>query len=82
MQTQSVITCPVCHHASAETMPTDACQFFYDCKGCGARLKPKSGDCCVFLFVRIGPLSADPAERKVLLMPASAGAVSTVFPIF
>jgi hypothetical protein len=29
-------------------MPTDACQFFYDCKGCGQRLKPKPGDCCVF----------------------------------
>jgi hypothetical protein len=29
-------------------MPTDACQFFYDCKGCGAVLKPKAGDCCVF----------------------------------
>ena len=25
-------------------MPTDACQFFYDCKGCGQRLKPKTGD--------------------------------------
>ena len=29
-------------------MPTDACQFFYDCRGCGERLKPKAGDCCVF----------------------------------
>lgn len=29
-------------------MPTDACQWFYDCKGCGALLKPKAGDCCVF----------------------------------
>jgi hypothetical protein len=29
-------------------MPTDACQFFYDCKGCGERLKPLAGDCCVF----------------------------------
>jgi hypothetical protein len=29
-------------------MPTDACQFFYDCQGCGTRLKPKAGDCCVF----------------------------------
>ena len=34
-------------------MPTDACQFFYDCKGCGARLKPKPGDCCVFWW-RLG----------------------------
>jgi hypothetical protein len=29
-------------------MPTDACQYFYDCKGCGAVLKPNAGDCCVF----------------------------------
>jgi hypothetical protein len=29
-------------------MPTHACQYFYDCKGCGAVLKPKAGDCCVF----------------------------------
>ena len=44
----SVLTCPSCAHTSAEPMPTDACQFFYDCKGCGERLKPKPGDCCVF----------------------------------
>jgi hypothetical protein len=29
-------------------MPMDACQFFYDCRGCGALLQPKPGDCCVF----------------------------------
>jgi hypothetical protein len=29
-------------------MPTDACQYFYDCPACGALLKPKPGDCCVF----------------------------------
>jgi hypothetical protein len=29
-------------------MPADFCQYFYDCKGCGALLKPKAGDCCVF----------------------------------
>ncbi|WP_247296452.1 GDCCVxC domain-containing (seleno)protein [Bradyrhizobium sp. 87] len=44
----STITCPKCGHAAAEVMPTDACQFFYDCKGCGERLKPLPGDCCVF----------------------------------
>ncbi|WP_424947289.1 GDCCVxC domain-containing (seleno)protein [Candidatus Spongiihabitans sp.] len=45
---QSVITCPRCHHEQQETMPTNACQWYYDCKGCGALLKPKPGDCCVF----------------------------------
>ena len=44
----SLLTCPDCGHAERETMPTDACQWFYDCKGCGALLKPRPGDCCVF----------------------------------
>ena len=45
---QSTLTCPHCGHQVTETMPTDACQFFYDCTGCGEMLRPKSGDCCVF----------------------------------
>jgi hypothetical protein len=44
----STITCPLCGHRKTEAMPTDACQYFYDCEGCRAVLKPKSGDCCVF----------------------------------
>jgi len=45
---EATITCPECGHAERETMPTDACQWFYDCKRCGAVLKPKPGDCCVY----------------------------------
>lgn len=45
---QSTIICPSCGHEATETMPTDACQFYYDCKGCGALLRPNAGDCCVF----------------------------------
>lgn len=44
----STVTCPKCNHVETETMPTDACQWFYDCKGCGILLKPKEGDCCVY----------------------------------
>ncbi|MCG6876283.1 MAG: hypothetical protein LJE97_14450 [Betaproteobacteria bacterium] len=44
----SVITCPQCGTARREEMPTDACQFFYECTGCHAVIKPRSGDCCVF----------------------------------
>ncbi len=29
-------------------MPTSACQFFYECKACGALLRPNEGDCCVY----------------------------------
>jgi hypothetical protein len=45
---ESLIACPHCGTAKAETMPTNACQFFYVCSGCGAKLRPKGGDCCVF----------------------------------
>lgn len=45
---QSTITCPNCQYQKEELMPIDACQFFYECENCGAVLKPKSGDCCVF----------------------------------
>lgn len=48
MNLQSTITCPNCGSVKTETMSTDACQFFYDCASCGVRLKPKTGDCCVF----------------------------------
>jgi hypothetical protein len=48
MQLQSILTCPNCGHQATERMPTDACQFFYDCRACGTRLKPKPGDCCVY----------------------------------
>ena len=44
----SVLQCPLCHHAESLTMPTDACVFFHPCTGCGALLRPKAGDCCVF----------------------------------
>ena len=45
---QSTITCPHCGYKKEETMPTDACQFFYNCENCHFELKPKQGDCCVF----------------------------------
>ncbi|PZR73808.1 MAG: hypothetical protein DLM73_09750 [Chthoniobacterales bacterium] len=45
---QSIITCPQCGQGSEETMPTNACLFFYDCPACHERLKPAPGDCCVF----------------------------------
>jgi hypothetical protein len=48
IQLESTLTCPECGHQTVGTMPADACRFFYDCAGCGKRLKPKEGDCCVF----------------------------------
>jgi hypothetical protein len=45
---KSILTCPHCGFQKEETMPTDSCQFFYECTNCHATLKPKKGDCCVF----------------------------------
>src|SRR5262249_60414294 len=59
---QSVIMCPNCHTSRAETMPSDACQFFYECTGCGVRLKPKQGDCCV--FCSYGSLPCPPIQAE------------------
>jgi hypothetical protein len=45
---QSVVMCPKCGYQKKETMPTEACQYFYQCTNCKTTLKPKQGDCCVF----------------------------------
>jgi hypothetical protein len=44
----STLTCPHCGHREMLEMPTDSCRVFETCPGCGATLRPKSGDCCVF----------------------------------
>lgn len=45
---KSVLTCPNCAHKKEEEMPTEACQFFYECEGCKELIRPKQGDCCVY----------------------------------
>ncbi|MGX5201197.1 GDCCVxC domain-containing (seleno)protein [Aliikangiella sp. IMCC44632] len=45
---QSKITCPKCGFSKVETMPTNACQWYYECKGCKTLLKPLQNDCCVY----------------------------------
>ncbi|WP_254429665.1 GDCCVxC domain-containing (seleno)protein [Ruegeria atlantica] len=45
---ESTLTCPNCGHSQTEKMPTNACQWFYECKSCKTVLKPLEGDCCVY----------------------------------
>lgn len=47
-QMRSTLTCPQCGHRHDETMPTDYCQWFYECTHCQAVLRPAAGDCCVY----------------------------------
>lgn len=46
--TRSTLTCPQCGYVAREEMPSNACQYFYDCRGCGRVLRPLPGDCCVY----------------------------------
>lgn len=62
IELSSAITCPECGHQALETMPTDACQFFYDCKGCGVLLRPLEGDCCV--FCSFGSVPCPPIQQE------------------
>ena len=74
---QSTITCPSCGHRSCETMPTDACRFFFVCPGCGERLKPRPGDCCV--FCSYGTDECDvPTEWKVQILDHEGDDAATV----
>ena len=59
---QSVLTCPTCGHQATETMPTTACQFFYECLACHALLRPKPGDCCV--FCTYGTVPCPPIQQQ------------------
>ena len=64
-------------------MPTDACQSFYVCTGCGTKLRPKSGDCCVKgrpPIQAFGPMDAKNFQvtfwHKDAIRPAEADGVA------
>jgi len=58
----STITCPWCGYQKEEQMPTNACQFFYECEKCRAILKPEKGDCCV--FCSYGSIPCPPIQKS------------------
>ena len=61
-QLTSKLTCPKCGHREVETMPTDACLYFYECVGCKVLLKPLPGDCCV--FCSYGDVACPPIQAR------------------
>ena len=71
---QSTLTCPHCGRQTTEVMPTDACQYFYDCPGCGALLRPRPGDCCV--FCSYGTVPCPPVQEAQGRPAACCGAAS------
>lgn len=62
IELKSVITCPKCGYQKEEQMPTDACQFFYECQSCEIVLKPTEGDCCV--YCSFGSIPCPPIQEN------------------
>ena len=58
----SIIICPECGHQEKESMPTDSCQFFYECTSCNTMLRPNEGDCCV--FCSYGDVKCPPIQKN------------------
>jgi hypothetical protein len=67
----STLTCPNCGHVKTETMPTDSCQWFYECERCLTVLKPKPGDCCV--FCSYGTVPCPPVQQRNFPLPPQRG---------
>lgn len=61
LQLISRLTCPECGGVVDEEMPTNACQYFYECPHCAVVLKPKAGDCCV--FCSYGDVKCPPVQQ-------------------
>ncbi|SFJ75690.1 GDCCVxC domain-containing (seleno)protein [Myroides guanonis] len=62
LELYSTIVCPQCGFSKTEQMPTDACQYLYECEGCKKLLKPKEGDCCV--FCSYGTIKCPPIQES------------------
>ncbi|HDU8583977.1 GDCCVxC domain-containing (seleno)protein [Morganella morganii] len=64
IELQSTLRCPVCGSEKTETMPVNACQWFYECEHCHTLLKPLAGDCCV--FCSYGTVACPPVQEAAL----------------
>lgn len=61
VELRSTITCPHCSARSEEEMPTEACQFFWECPSCHQVARPKPGDCCV--YCSYGTVKCPPVQQ-------------------
>lgn len=63
IKTKAELTCPECGFVQVAEMPTEACQFFYECVNCKVALRPRAGDCCVFCSYANLPCPPKQLER-------------------
>lgn len=58
----STITCPECGQETEVEMPTDSCQYFWECRACQTVLRAEEGDCCV--FCSYGTVACPPVQKE------------------
>ncbi|HUE85384.1 MAG TPA: GDCCVxC domain-containing (seleno)protein [Vicinamibacterales bacterium] len=63
MSLVGTITCPACRAQTPAPIPLNACLFFFDCPACGAHLRSRPGDCCVFAPTGISHVRAERFRR-------------------
>lgn len=68
--TTTRLTCPMCGQVQVLEMPSDACQYFFECSHCYALLKPRPGDCCI--FCSYADVACPPRQQAKSSGPAQA----------
>ena len=69
METVSQVTCPECGHVATETMPTDACIYFYECTGCGNCCVEDAPDSCRCSSMNVIAVDRLPQIKDGLFLP-------------
>ena len=62
LQLQSIITCSQCDQKTIEQMPTNYCQYFWECPHCKNKLIPRQGDRCV--YCSYGNVKCPPIQKE------------------
>jgi hypothetical protein len=76
MVPRSVLTCPHCGHAKEESMPIDACQWFYECENCNAVLRPKATAACSAPTTRASVRPSRKMDRHVARVEHAAAGLT------
>jgi len=64
VRSRARLKCPECGFTQEAEMPTDSCQFFYECAQCQSVFRPKPGDCCIFCSYADVPCPPKQLEGK------------------
>ena len=77
LRLEATLTCPSCGTMKVEVMPTDACQYFYECSACSTLLKLEPGGLLCVLLLWIDALPADSTGQAIMVAAKSGAYLQT-----